>query len=181
MHFTCGPGRLPSRTVISGTVLLCSLALAGCHIVGPGHQTTSFSEPTAQIMFTNAGAGAVSLGEPDCHPASPVSPSALGPPEAQGTLTQGQLWMLFHAGLPHVDAGSSLILRMTGTGALQLAAVGPEGRRIIPTRVTQHAGSTWQRPGDEWDATFVFPESGCWRLQATRQATVGDVWLVVQP
>lgn len=67
--------------------------------------------------------------------------------------------------------------RMTGSGAIALYAVGPDGQRLSPAwGPDEHAGSNWRRPGDEWGAGFTFPVAGCWMVHATRgpsTATLG--------
>lgn len=136
---------------------------------------------TARIRQVT-GTGSVSSGTaPPCQPASPVSPSALGPPEVRGAATTGEFWALLHAGMPHAGQDSSIIWRMTGAGPLQVVALGPAGQQLGPTLLYETGGSPWQRPGDEWVSNFVFPSSGCWQMRATRGNAIGSMWLAVLP
>ncbi|MEZ5231366.1 MAG: hypothetical protein R2749_01450 [Acidimicrobiales bacterium] len=71
---------------------------------------------------------------------------------------------------------------MTGSGALQTTATGPDGQPASPVSgPTPHAGSTYDRLGDEWDTTYRFDQPGCWHLQLTRDDTRADIWIDVQP
>jgi hypothetical protein len=39
--------------------------------------------------------------------------------------------------------------------------------------------SSWDKPGDEWGAGYVFTEPGCWDLRAIRGHATADVWIRV--
>jgi hypothetical protein len=83
--------------------------------------------------------------------------------------------------MPHADQDNSIIWRMAGAGTFQLIALGADGRQLAPRLGYQTGGSTWQRPGDKWASVFVFPSSGCWQMRATRDGTIGTIWLTVLP
>ncbi|MEZ5411603.1 MAG: hypothetical protein R2761_26455 [Acidimicrobiales bacterium] len=75
-----------------------------------------------------------------------------------------------------------IVWRMTGTGDLAASATSPTGRDLPLTFGPEmHAGSTYDRPGDEWGTGYTFPEPGCWTLHLQRDDAQGDVWLVVDP
>ena len=125
--------------------------------------------------------GPTSPGLKNCQPESPLDNSSVGP-EVQGTGIHAELWALIQStsGIPPVvNTAVKIVWRMTGTGDLQLSALGPDGRRISPDWMQVHGGSNWKRPGDEWGSGFTFPIPGCWDLHATRDNASGDVWLKV--
>jgi hypothetical protein len=73
-----------------------------------------------------------------------------------------------------------IVWRMTGTGPLTLEAIGPGGIRRRPIWGPNfHEGSSWNKPGDEWGAGYVFSAPGCWDLHAARGSATGDVWIQV--
>lgn len=75
-----------------------------------------------------------------------------------------------------------IVWRMTGQGALRLLAVNPQGIHLTPTEgPSEHGGSTWNRPGDEWGSAFRFPVPGCWVVGARRDVGAGEVTLSVSP
>ena len=133
-------------------------------------------------MSSSTAVPVVPLGAPGCKPPSPRHPTPpQGLPEVRGTATGVQLWALFFADMPiHPKQEIKIVWRMTGAGDLHLVAVSPRGIRIPPDWTQYHAGSNWQRPGQEWGSGFTFPVAGCWDLHATRGTSFGDVWLVVQ-
>ncbi len=122
------------------------------------------------------------LGAPGCQPPSPMHPAQpQGLPEGQGTATGVQLWALFFMDPPiHPRQEIKIVWRMTGSGDLQLVALGPRGIHVLPNWVQYHPSSNWQRPGQEWGSGFTFPVAGCWDLHATRGTSSGHVWLVLQ-
>lgn len=123
------------------------------------------------------------LGQPGCQPPSPIDSPASGPgPEVEGTSPDAELWALLFASPPiHAGDEVKIVWRLTGSGALRIAGMGPAG---TAARLTfgpqQHSGSNWTRPGDEWGTGFVFPSPGCWDIHAARDNATGDVWLLVQ-
>ena len=75
---------------------------------------------------------------------------------------------------------AKIVWRMTGSGAIALEAIGPQGERISPEWGPEpHTGSNWNRPGDEWGTGFRFPAAGCWNVQVTRDDSVATVGILV--
>ena len=166
----------PRGRFISCTLIFILFASCSTNVSSPlskGASPVSSAATTTQVA---------PLGAANCRPPSPVNAAPQqGLLEAQGTASGAQLWALFFSGMPvHSRQAIKITWRMTGVGDLHLAAVGPGGRRISPDWMQAHGGSNWQRPGQEWGSGFTFPVSGCWDLHATRGASSGDVWLVVQ-
>jgi len=104
-------------------------------------------------------------------------------PEVQGTASGAELWALIQStsGIPPLAKTEvKIVWRMTGTGDFSIAAIGPSGMKVSPSQgPTQHEGSNWNRPGDEWGTVFTFPVAGCWDLHATRSNASGDVWFKI--
>ena len=101
------------------------------------------------------------LGAAACSPASPMIGN-----EFRGTSDTAQLSGLIFNTESSMHAGDDvkLVVRMTGSGPLTLTAIAPSGAASsLPT--TAHTGSTFNRPGDEWDAEITYTEAGCWQLQ----------------
>jgi hypothetical protein len=74
-----------------------------------------------------------------------------------------------------------IVWRMTGAGALNLTAIGPDGERHrLAWGPAAHESSSWDKPGDEWGAGYVFSTPGCWDLRATRGHAAADVWIRVE-
>src|SRR5437660_268710 len=89
-----------------------------------------------------------------------VSPSTTGsiPVEAEGTATGGGefLALLDPRSGTITNVAVKIVLAMTGTGALRITVVGPEGQVIVPSRLESHSGgSSWNHPGDEWGSMWV--------------------------
>ena len=75
-----------------------------------------------------------------------------------------------------------IVIRMTGSGPLHIAAHGPHGQVVHTIWGPEaHGGSTWNRPGDEWGTGWQFPAPGCWRIHATRHHARSNIWLSVVP
>jgi hypothetical protein len=106
--------------------------------------------------------------------------------EVQGATRSGTLFgLLFGVRVPP-RAGDELkiVWRMTGKGPLKVRFTAPNGKRKPLTFgpvAHSNAGSSYQRPGDEWGTGFRFNTSGCWHIRLTRSSNVGDVWLDVRP
>lgn len=133
--------------------------------------------PTTATVPT--GLDTLPLGAAGCTPASPRVGA-----EIRGTTPQGhQLYgLLFTNGPVRAGDDVKIVWRMTGSGALQATATGPDGQLAPPVGgPTPHAGSTYDRLGDEWDTTYRFDQPGCWHLQLTRDDTRSDIWIDVQP
>ena len=126
-----------------------------------------------------------------CTSAPDPAPSAVPPPtcpatadlgpgaERQGVGDGATLWALFFG--PRVVAGQEIkiVWRMTGTGDVTMTAEGPGGRVLKPSWGPEaHGGSNYTRPGDEWGTGWVFPQPGCWTINATR--TSGQAHLAIR-
>lgn len=73
-----------------------------------------------------------------------------------------------------------VVWRTTGRGPFRVVAIGPRSQRVPPLAgPTQHAGSTWDRPGEEWGTFFRLDEPGPWRLQVRRGTATASLALVV--
>ncbi len=69
---------------------------------------------------------------------------------------------------------------MTGTGLLNLVAIGPDGQHHrLAWGPDAHGSSSWHKPGDEWGAGYVFTAPGCWDLRAIRVNATADAWIRV--
>jgi hypothetical protein len=91
------------------------------------------------------------------------------------------IWALFFQRPIGVNKDVKIVWRMTGTGAFQVRAYQPLGRTTLPTDgPTEHLGSNWDKPGDEWGTWFTFPAAGCWDLHVTRGRSSGDLWIDVK-
>jgi hypothetical protein len=120
---------------------------------------------------------------PECHPASPITHFHSFLPQVEGTARGVTLWglLMFPHPLPaRVGDQEKIVWRMTGTGVLTLAAIGPGGmHHRLAWGPDPHLSSSWNRPGDEWGAGYVFTAPGCWDLRATRGHATADVWIRV--
>lgn len=63
---------------------------------------------------------------------------------------------------------TKIVWRATGEGAFSVSAVGPGGKVATPYFQEQHAGSEWERPGQEWGTGWEIPHAGCWTFTARR-------------
>jgi hypothetical protein len=73
-----------------------------------------------------------------------------------------------------------VVWRSTGTGDISVLAIGPGGREVLPvTGPTAHAGSSWDRPGDEWGTSFRLDEPGDWQLTIRRGQATASVPVTV--
>ncbi len=109
-------------------------------------------------------------------------PSSAGGYETQGEPVSAGLWVLILTGsLQDVVAGRSIkiIVKMTGSGALVIGATLGSAQLTPETAPQRHTGSNWDRPGPEWGTSWVFPTSGCWKVQASTGSHHADVWLKV--
>lgn len=171
MHYRRGhPGLVLATAVATALLVAC----------------TSSTESRASHPSARGSAlprAAAHLGAAGCHPASPITTSALGIPQVEGTGHRAQLWgllMFRRVGPAHAGDQEKIVWRMTGAGQLRLTAIAPDGRyhRLI-CGPEPHGGSNWNKPGDEWGAGYEFTAPGCWDLRAVRGRAVADVWLQV--
>ena len=110
----------------------------------------------------------------------------MGLPEVEGTSSQVQLWGLIMATGPdnplRANEQVKIVWRITGSGELHLSSIGPNGRtHPLQWGPALHASSTYQRPGQEWGAGYLFAQPGCWTLHATRGTATADVWMEIVP
>jgi hypothetical protein len=131
------------------------------------------------------------LGAPGCAPASPRNQrtSSSGLVEVFGTSAGTQLWALPFATVGNGEAttltgvvGSGqtkIVFKMTSGVPRIFYAVAPNGTRVAPASMTPHGSSSWNRPGAEWGAGFVFDQPGCWRIHAGAAPHSGDIWLSI--
>lgn len=116
------------------------------------------------------------LGQPACEPPSPVRAF-----EIRGTSESAEIYGLMMMSTPRVGEEIKIVWRMTGSGELSITATGPTGEPLPLTfGPERHAGSTYDRPGDEWGSGYKFTQPGCWQLHLEREDTSGDVWLQVE-
>jgi hypothetical protein len=165
-------------------LLMCVVSIAAaCTTSGAAsHPAEPATEHTAMPEATPSGHA---LGAPGCRPASPVTVFNGVLPQVEGTGHDATLWglLMFPHPLPaRVGDQEKIVWRMTGTGwSLTLEAIGPDGKHhpLAWGPAAHLPGSTWDKPGDEWGAGYVFTAPGCWDLRAIRGHATADVWLQV--
>lgn len=115
------------------------------------------------------------LGTPDCSPPSPIIGN-----EFRGTSNNAQLSGLIFATKPsmHIGDDIKLVIRMTGSGPLTINAIAPDGTST-KLNTTPHTGSTFDRPGDEWDTHITYAQAGCWQIHLARTNSTADVYFDV--
>src|ERR1700721_3848419 len=172
-------GRLAARAF---AVMLVSAATA-CTSSAPSSQPAERATATAPAG-SSAGAGR-GLGASGCHPAPRLTRCQSFLPQVEGTSHGATLWglLMFPHALPaRVGDQEKIVWRMTGTGLLTLQAIGPDGRHDqLAWGPDAHQGSTWDKPGDEWGAGYVFTAPGCWALRPIRGHAPADVGTRVGP
>lgn len=148
-------------------LILLSLAVAGCTGVPPTdvpHTTTA--PPSTRVGVRR---------EANCADLSQAKRWSLGARsfELRGRARAATLWALVESWPVPPRQSVKIIWRMTGKGALRLEAFDSDGNRVRPQEgPSQHfAGSNWNRPGDEWGSSWVFPHPGCWTIAASRSQT----------
>ena len=142
-----------------------------CSLVGCTAAATPAPEPTATATSTPV----------VCEP-SEIQKTDNGMTEIQGTMhSDGEVWALLFFGTPYVDGELKIVWRITGTGQdFTVEARHEDGTVLEPFWGPQyHEDSTWERPGEEWGTSFIFPAPGCWTVIATRGATIGEIRLDV--
>lgn len=144
-----------------------------------------------------AGAGCTSTGSPSADPSSPAAPAGFGPaaqscPEtaaSQPTTRQGtgrgvEMWALLFPRRAELAAGDELkiVMRVTGPQDTVITATGPAGQSIKPVWGPEyHGDSTFDHPGAEFGAGWVFPVPGCWQLHLVNSAGSADLTLRLGP
>jgi hypothetical protein len=168
--------RLPR---LDADVYLPAVRVGGDLVRGRGRIAVRAAPPT----------GFTPLGASGCAPASPRSGT-----DVFGTAVGAQLWALFAfkpqgASLEDntatydgvVGKEVKIVFRMTSGMPSVLYSVAPDGARVAPLwGPDSHLGSTWNRPGAEWGAGFVFDAPGCWRIHAALPPAMGDIWVEVR-
>ena len=177
-----------SKNLFVGLQPLCLILLitllAACSTSSPTPASPvtqkTISTPTATATPTTT--GPTTPGLKNCQPASPLDNSSVGP-EVQGTANGAELWALIEStsGIPPLAKTEvKIVWRMTGFGDFSIVASGPHGLKVSPSQgPSEHLGSNWNRPGDEWGTVFTFPTAGCWDLHATRSNASGDIWFKI--
>ncbi len=118
-----------------------------------------------------------------CVPSSPRIPNATGSigTVVGTTFTGAQLFALMH---PLIQSGSEvkIVVRMTGTGPVEMVARFTDGTQVQPRLIEPHTqGSSFDAPGDEWGVFYTFPKAGCWQLHFSRRSGTGDIWFIAAP
>jgi hypothetical protein len=166
------------RRLLAALPLLLIAGLASCSS-SPASQPSPTARPATPTPRLTGGP----LGAAGCHPASPLTTTRWGIPEVEGTGQGASLWgllMFAHPGPARVGDQEKVVWRMTGSGLLRLAVIGPAGTRSrLAWGPAPHEGSNWHKPGQEWGAGYVFTRPGCWDLRAVRGRATADVWLHV--
>ena len=118
--------------------------------------------------------------DPVCE-ASSVTVQDNGFPEVAGEGDGAEMWALLWEEPPWpVNHDVKVVWRMAGSGEFTVQALGPRGESVAPTQgPTPHAGSNWDRPGEEWGTFFSLPDDGCWVLEASRGDDVSTIGVVV--
>lgn len=184
-------------------VLLALLAAVGCQAVsGPAPSTDDNAESTTvTTVMGETGATTVVIDEssgtktatgtdsgiseeiPECSP-SPANPWEKNPElaEIRGDSEGARIWALIpRHPPPHAKEEVEIVLRMTSSGRPDLIALASDGPLAYPKRGPQKSPtSVWERPGEEWVSTFVFPQAGCWQVMASRGPETGYVAFMVR-
>ena|ERR1700694_2977859 len=117
----------------------------------------------------------------ECQP-FPIQGGVDNFPEVQGYSAHQELWaLLFTPPEPfQVNEDVKIVWRMTGTGTFNIIAQQDDGTKIQPIfGPTEHGGSNWNRPGQEWGTGFHFPKVGCWRILITFGPDTGEADFLV--
>ena len=168
---------------------------------GPSYRHAPGARPRLSVRVrtrppTPPPAGFGPLGQPGCNPPSPRhrADDFFAAAEVFGTSFGGAFWALFAfqpaSSWASADAAVfdglvgrelKVVCRLTGGWPSSFRAFGPTGA-LSPRWSQPHAGSDWQRPGYEWGAGFVFPQAGCWEIQAEHAPTLtsGTVSLLIR-
>lgn len=142
------------------------LVLASC--------TASDDAQVPQSSSVSTSHGKESIADAKCVP----SPRANSDGALRGDSTEGTVWAL--GGKANTREQFKLVLRMTGSGELSAAAIGPKERRIRADEVVPHPSSNFNRPGDEWGVFYSFDRPGCWQLVFERSNIRGLIDIAVR-
>lgn len=172
--------RLHSTSMTRCWLMWCSIL-----VLLPAACSPAPSSPNSPIQPVAKATQEPMQSKPTCHP-SPIMPTQVGQgtaslPEIRGTASGGELWALVFNTVPlPIKQEIKIVWRVTGSGDLQLLGLGPGGEPVWPVWMTPLAGSSWQRPGDEWGAGFILPQPGCWNFHATRGSLTGDIGILAR-
>lgn len=88
----------------------------------------------------------------------------------------GLLWRA-----PPLPTGEEIkmVWAANGTGDFQIRAAQNDTAAELVMGPALHAGSNWDRPGEEWGTAFVFPAPGCWEITISRGNDVAHIWVEV--
>jgi hypothetical protein len=114
-----------------------------------------------------------------CKNESPIESNVLSASSSNGSAAG--LLFLTHK-LP-ITSGEEvkIVWHITGEGPLSLQYFDSGGaKRPLTFGPTEHLGSSFDRPGDEWGAGFRFDRKGCWHIRLSRTGTSADAWVGVQ-
>lgn len=121
------------------------------------------------------------VGPVNCDPPSTPTRKPFGTEIRAWTEGPDQVWALLVGATDPIRSGQALEVwwRIGGRGELKLVLIGPNAREENVEGAVPDPTMNWDRPGDEWRSTIVFPQPGCWRISATRGNVHGDVWLSI--
>lgn len=152
-------------------VILAALCLVGC-----ASGTSTVPNAAATPAASSQPLRITGWSPPHC----PVIDPAIH--EIQGTATpQHEIWELILGPFPlRAAVVEEVIIRMTGVGDALIYADGPQGQQIAPSAGPEaHAGSSWNRPGQEWGMQFVFKSPGCWNIRVVLRGGLGTVPIAI--
>ena len=88
-----------------------------------------------------------------------------------------EAWALLYVSPPWKPGQEvKVVWRVTGTGDFRVVAVGPESQEVLPlSGPTEHFGSNWDRPGEEWGTLFRLNEPGRWQLRVERGSSTATL------
>ena len=175
----CFTAALGSAVVL----LVACTSNASTLITSEGGLATTQAVPTVTTTTPQAGTGPTS--SETCDSQTPIGRGNNTIPEVQGIATDATVYgLLFLKHSPPIRDGEEvkIVWRMTGKGDLSVTSQAPSKRAGVLTFGPEaHAGSTYQRPGDEWGTGFLFDEPGCWHIHLKRSVDgVGDIWFEVE-
>ena len=97
--------------------------------------------------------------------------------EVRAISTTMEAWALLYEPSPWKPGQEvKVVWRVTGAGDFRVVAVGPESQEVPPVSgPTEHFGSNWDRPGDEWGTFFRLDEPGRWQLRIQRGSSTATL------
>lgn len=166
-----------SRAEVSRSITPTTSVSTGATLAATPTETAGTPSASPDLL------AAAPVGRAGCHPASPLAP-AQSVPGIETRLTPGGItgWALLWKQPPWAPGEEvKVVWRVSGNGEFAAVARGPEGVEVHPSfGPTRHAGSNYDRPGDEWGVGFILRSPGCWELRATRGKGSASIWLLVE-